>query len=82
MPPQPQGTPVVWNYDMMKRVASRLPWYTPVNLDTDVALSIAEMSPYPSGVKLGVRKQLANDKAITLRQISILLGWAADRAQR
>jgi hypothetical protein len=82
MPPQPQGSPIVWNYDIMKKEAGKLAWYTQVKLDLGVALTLTRMSPYPSGVKLGVMKQVANDKAITLRQMGILLGWAADRAQR
>lgn len=70
-----------YGYDDLKRWASAL-GFTPVNLNTDVALQLADMSPYPRGVRLGVMKQLANGKPVTLRQMSILLGWAADRAQR
>jgi hypothetical protein len=80
--PEPQDSRVVWDYDRMKREASRMAWYTSVTVPAYIAYDLADMSPYPNGVKLGIRKQLANDKKITLRQMSILLGWAANKAQR
>lgn len=81
MPALPQDSPVIWDYGIMKRQAGFL-GLTPVDLSLPVALSLAEMSPYPRGVKLGIMKQVANGKPPTLRQMAILLGWAADRAQR
>ena len=81
MPPQPQDSPVIWDYGIMKRNSGKV-GYMKIDLKTEVALQLAGMSPYPRGVKLGVMKQVANAKAVTLRQMGILLGWAADRAQR
>ena len=72
----------VFDCDALRRNASRIDFFVKIDVDTDVALKLAEMSPYPAAVKLGVMKQVANNKAVTLRQMKILLGWAADRAQR
>jgi hypothetical protein len=45
------------------------------------ALALAALSPYPDGVKIGVMKQIANTKEITLEQMRFLLGWAARKSQ-
>jgi hypothetical protein len=75
-----QGGPVVWDYEAMRRVAgARI--YLKVGLSTEAAVALAESSPYPEGVKLGIRKQLAKYQEITLGQVQILLGWAARKAQ-
>ena len=71
-----------FGYEYLRLNAGKLSPYTRVNLSTQVAFSLAEKSPYPQGVKLGIRKHLANENAVSLRQLSILLGWAADKAQR
>lgn len=76
------GSPAVWNYDILKLVAGNLTGYVKIKVDVLVALALAEKSPYPRGVKLGVMKQVANSKEITLSQMQILLGWAARRAQK
>lgn len=81
MPRSPGSSPVIWDYDRMRRSAARLSPFTPLKLDEDSALELAAKSPYPEAVKLGVRKHLANGEGITLRQLAIILGWAARRAQ-
>jgi hypothetical protein len=75
-----QGGPVAWNYEAMRRTAARR-IYLKAKVSTEAAIALAEASPYPEGVKLGIRKQLANTQEITLGQVQILLGWAARRAQ-
>lgn len=69
-------------YEDMRFQASRMSAYTPVRVSLDVALKLAEQAPYPRAVKVGIMTQIANNKYVTLRQMQILLGWAADRAQR
>jgi hypothetical protein len=71
-----------FGYEFLRLSAGQLSPYTRINVNAKVALALADKSPYPQGVKLGIRKQLANDNSISLRQLNILLGWAADRAQR
>lgn len=82
-------TPVVINkdmaagYDDLKLHASQMSPYTRVRLSLDVALKLAGMSPFPGAVKVGVMKAVANnEQGISVHQMRILLGWAADRAQR
>jgi len=82
MPARWEDTPAVWSYEHMRTRAARVRYLSGVRVSTDSALALAELSPYPRGVKLGIMKQVANEKAVTLRQVGILLGWAADRAQR
>lgn len=82
MPAQPQGTPAIWNYNIMRKVSGRLGGLVKISLATGVALRMAELSPYPRGVKLGIMKQVADNKGITLRQMQILLSFAAQRALR
>lgn len=71
---------VLYSYEHMRRSSAR-PFYMTVNLKPEVAVSLAEQSPYPDGVKLAVMKQLANEKLVTLTQLRIFLGWAARRSQ-
>lgn len=69
-------------YEDMRLQAARMGTYTRVKLNLSVALKLAEMSPFPRAVKVGVMKAVAgNDKGISVHQMGILLGWAADRAQ-
>jgi hypothetical protein len=75
-----QGGPVIWNYGYAKRYASQLTGYIKVKMDVRAALALAEQSPYPRGVRLGVMKQVSGSKEITLEQMRILLGWAARKA--
>lgn len=82
-------TPAVINkdmavgYDDLKLHAGQMGPYTRVRLSLDVALKLAAMSPYPGAVKVGVMKAVANnEQGISVHQMGILLGWAADRAQR
>jgi hypothetical protein len=77
-----EGPEVTFGYEYLKLAASRLDFFTKIHVALPVALAWAEMSPYPSGVQLGIRKHASNSQGITLRQLSILLCWAADRAQR
>lgn len=72
---------VLLSYDIMRRNASVLSGYVKLRISTEFALALADRSPYPSGVKLGVMKQVANTKEVTLEQMRILLGWAARKAQ-
>ncbi len=76
------GGPVIGDYDLLARMAGILTGYVKVKVDVQVALNLAEKSPYPRGVKLGVMKQVANNREVTLEQMRILLGFAAQRAQR
>lgn len=70
-------------YEDMRLQAGRMSTYTRVKLSLDVALKLAEMSPFPGATKVGVMKAVAgNDMGISLHQMRIILGWAADRAQR
>lgn len=69
------------SYETMRAEANRLTGYVKTKISTEVALNLADRSPYPEGVKLAVRKQLANENEITLSQMRIFLGWAARRAQ-
>jgi hypothetical protein len=71
-----------FGYEDLRRHAGQLDFYTRVDVDLHVALALADKSPYPKGVRLGIMKQIANNRSISLRQLSILLGWAADKAQR
>lgn len=71
---------VMHNYEHMRRSSAR-PFYMTVNLKPEVAVSLAEQSPCPDGVRLAVMKQLANENRITLTQLRVFLGWAARRAQ-
>ena len=73
---------VIWNYGLMKLEASKLRGYVKVKMDVRAALALADKSPLPRGVRLGIMKQVSNTKEITLAQMRVLLGWAADKAQR
>jgi len=68
------------SYERMK-AASAHPGYFKVKVSQDIALSMARQSPYPDGVKVGIMKQIANNREITLEQMRIILGYAARRAQ-
>jgi hypothetical protein len=63
-------------------IASRMTGYVRIKVDVNVAFALADKSPYPRGVRLGIMKQVANSKFVTLEQMRILLGFAAQRAQR
>lgn len=71
-----------WDAEHVRLVNSILTGYVKVKLDVRAALALAEKSPSPRGVKLGVMKQVANNREVTLEQMRILLGFAAQRAQR
>ena len=77
-----RGGPVMGDYDLLRAMAGQLTGYVKVKVDVKIALALAEKSPYPRGVKLGVMKQVANAREITLSQMGVLLGFAAQRAQR
>jgi len=81
-PPEP-GSPAVSSYEDMKNRAGRISGYLRVGIAPEVAMALAVQSPYPDGVKTGVRKLLANadGTGVTLEQLRIMLGWAARRAQ-
>lgn len=74
-------SPVFFNYEIMKLAASQLTGYVKVKVDVNSALSLADTSPSPRSVRLGVMKQVASNKEITLEQMRILLGFAARKAQ-
>lgn len=74
-------SPVFFNYDMMRLGASYLTGYVKVKVDVKSALTLADKSAYPRGVRLGVMKQVANTREITLEQMRIILGWAARKSQ-
>jgi hypothetical protein len=81
-PKLPQGSPVVIDYDIMKQNSGQVR-YLKIKLALNVALDLTSKSPYPASVKVGVMKQVSAAKGvITLQQLSIFLGWAADRAMR
>lgn len=71
-----------YGYEDTRILASRLTGYVKVKVDVHAALALAGKSPYPRGVRLGVMKQVANSREVTLEQMRILLGFAAQRAQR
>jgi hypothetical protein len=77
-----ENSPVIFDYDDYRRNENRMSAYAKVRLTEDVASALAELSPYPNGVYVGLMKQVANTRTITLRQMSILLSWAAQRAQQ
>lgn len=72
---------MTFGYEFMRMEASQLRGYLKIRLDVQAAMALAELSPYPRGVKIGVMKQVANAKEITLEQMRILLGWAARKSQ-
>lgn len=74
-------SPVFFNYEIMRQSAGQLTGYVKVKLDVSAALALADASPYPRGVRLGVMKQVASGREITLEQMRILLGWAARKSQ-
>lgn len=74
-------SPVVWDYERMKRQAGQLNGYVKFRIALPSALALAEKSSYPRGVKLAVMKQISNTKEITLEQMRIILGWAARKSQ-
>ena len=82
MPARWEDTPVVYSYEHMRTRAARVRYLSGVRVSTDSALALAELSPYPRGVKLGIMKYYANTRYVTLSQLRIILGWSADRAQR
>lgn len=77
--PAMPDTPVIWGYEQMRFIAAQLT-YVKVVIDVNTALALAEKSPLSSGMRLAVMKQVATTKEITLRQIQILFGWAANKA--
>jgi hypothetical protein len=80
VPSEAAGSPKILDYEIMRR-RSAVRLYLKVKVNLPSALELADASAYPEGVKLGIRKQIANDQEVTLEQIRILLGWAARRAQ-
>lgn len=70
-----------FGYDYLKHHASQLTGYVKIKMNLKSALALAALSPYPDGVKIGVMKQIANTKEITLEQMRFLLGWAARKSQ-
>ena len=68
-------------YADLKRWAAE-PGYIKIKVALPIALYLAEQTPYPRAVKLGVMKHFANARYVTLAQLRIILGWSADRAQR
>lgn len=78
--PSGDSSPEIFDYEIMRRRDTRR-IYLKTQVALPVALALAGSSPYPDGVKLGIRKQIANNSEITLEQMRILLGWAARRAQ-
>lgn len=70
-----------WGYEDLRAEAALLRGYVKIKMSLPSALALAEKSPYPSGVRLGVMKQMSNTKEITLEQMRILLGWAARKSQ-
>ena len=79
--PAKAESPVIYDYSRHQLAAGRLSPFAKVRLSEEAAGYLAARSPYPDGVKLGVMKQVANNREITLSQMRILLGWAARRAQ-
>lgn len=73
---------ITFNYAWHQAANNQLTGYVKIKIDVNVALALAEKTPYPTGVKLAVMQQVANSKEITLEQMRILLGWAARKAQR
>lgn len=82
MPALTQDSPVIWNYDMSRLVASRLTGYVKIKVDVRTALDIADKMPLASGVQLAFMKQVANANEITLEQMRIILGWSVRKAQK
>lgn len=72
---------VAFGYDTIRAQSGSLQWGTKIRLAQPVAEYLAEESAYPQGVQLGVMKQIATTKEITLEQMRILLGWAARKAK-
>lgn len=81
VPSYAEKLPDFYSYEHMRKDATRH-FYMQVKVAETVATEIALKTPFPDGVKLAVMKQIANEKMITLRQLLILLSWAARRAQR
>lgn len=80
VPSKAANSAKILDYETMKRRSAVRIWLK-VKVDLPIALQLADGSAYPEGVKLGIRKQIANDQEVTLEQMRILLGWAARRAQ-
>jgi hypothetical protein len=78
--PPVEDSPVLYSYAHMKEAASWV-YYMKVKLDVNEAIMLASKCPYPDGVKTAVLKQVAFAKEITLQQMRVLLGWAAQKAQ-
>ena len=80
--PTPKGNgPELYNHRVHQEVAGQLTGYVKIKLDVRVALDLAAQSANPTGVKIAVMKQVANNKEITLEQLRILFGWAARKAK-
>lgn len=69
------------DYEWLRNDAAQLRGYVKVKLDVRAALALADMSPYPRGVRVGVMKQVASAREISLEQMRIMLGWAARKSQ-
>lgn len=76
------GSPVVLDYAAQKYMASQLIGHVKVKVNVATAIDLSQKCSYPSGVKLAIMKQVANTKEITLQQLRVLFGWAADKAMR
>lgn len=83
-PPAPdltQGSPVILNYNLMKQNSGRTSYFK-VRLPLNIALYLADRSPFPNSAKLGVMQQFAMTKDVSLAQLQIILSWAARKAQK
>lgn len=72
---------VLFDYQWYQEQNNQLKGYVKVLVDVRTALRLAELTPYPSGVKLAIMKQVSNTREITLEQMRILLGWSARKSQ-
>lgn len=72
---------MTFGYADLKRWAAESS-YIRIKVALPVAMYLAEQSPYPRAVKVGIMKHVANAKYVTLSQLRVILGWSADRAQR
>ena len=70
------------DYKWYQEQNNQLRGHVKVRVALDVATQLSQKCPYPTGVKLGIMKQISNSQEITLQQMRILFGWAADKAMR
>lgn len=66
--------------DTLRVNASILTGYVKIKLDVQAALHLASKCPYPESVKMAVLKQVALAHEITLEQMRVLLGFAAQKS--